>query len=109
MTRQDYEIYETRMLVFKSAGWQCEYKDCESTDLQLAHCIAQTKANEKMIRRIVRETHGEEISKREAELILHHPRNLRASCAEHNSYFNCGNNPQKVKRIICDILGAVVS
>lgn len=80
---------DIRKQVFDRALWQCEYPGCSRPATEIAHRIANTKANAK--------AYGKEV--------LSHSANLAASCRMHNDYFNCGNRPDAVRAILEKIQG----
>ncbi len=90
-----------RIEVLEAAHWQCEFPDCHRSATEIAHCIAKTEANASMVRRMWKEKWGEDITLAWAWAhIIHSRHNLRASCREHNSHFNLGNNPGKCWEIL---------
>jgi len=91
---------ETRLKVFNRDGWICKYPHCFSREIECAHGIARTKANTKMIIRLWREMFGENIKAHQAQEILNCEDNLSTSCHTHNSYFNFGNQPERVKEFL---------
>ena len=103
MSRKDFEILETRMIVYTRDFFTCRHRNCfvcGSDNIQLAHRIAQTEANKKYVQQYWLDNFDKVISLRKAERILHHPLNLATSCIMHNSYFNVGHNPEKRKIIL---------
>lgn len=69
-------------------------------NLQLAHGIAQTKDNAKMIKRLYGEMFHVEITIAQAWEIIHSDYNLYTSCDKCNSYFNFGFKPELVKKFL---------
>jgi len=77
----------------------CEYKGCTRRATEIAHQIANTKENISMLQRMLHED-GIDATK---EYIKNHfidsIHNLKASCREHNDYFNCGYDKMKTLEI----------
>lgn len=92
---------ETRLKVFKRSHYMCEHEGCNRRATEVAHKIANTKENIKMVQRILSEQYNIDASmdyvKKKFIDSIH---NLAASCREHNDYFNCGYNMAKVYEII---------
>ncbi len=97
-----YHVTEdTRRQVLEAAHYKCEWPRCYRSATEVAHRIAQTEANASMVRRMWRELFGEDVSLQWAWAhIIHNPRNLAASCQQHNSRFNCGGHPGKCWEIL---------
>jgi hypothetical protein len=92
---------QTRLEVIEAAHWQCQFPGCYRSASEVAHCIAKTEANASMVRRMWRESYGEDVTLAWAwSHIIHSRFNLRASCREHNPYFNCGNHPGEVWEVL---------
>ncbi len=93
--------YNTRQKVFKRAFWMCEYPDCNKPATEIAHRIANTQENHKLVKRILLEKYGIDVPLRTVRhAVIDNPYNLAASCREHNDYFNCGYNMNDVYTII---------
>ncbi len=91
----------TRREVLEAAHYKCEWPGCYRSATEVAHCIAKTEANASMVRRMWREKWGEEKSLAWIWAhVIHHRLNLRASCQQHNSYFNMGGHPGKCWEIL---------
>jgi len=88
-----------RFHVFQRDGFRCQHKGCYVvgySDLEVAHRIANTKANAKWITNMTGYEHPEQV--------LDHPLNLKTSCRKHNDYFNIGNKPKIATELIYEIL-----
>ena len=97
------EIEQTRLEVYERDLYTCRHFECNVMgydNLQLAHRIAQTKANKNFVVTFWASEYGEFITLKQAEAILNHPINLMSSCADHNSHFNLGFST----KMVCDIL-----
>jgi hypothetical protein len=94
------KIATAKRRIFGRDCYQCCFPGCkdQSNHIELAHGIAQTEANAKMIVRLWREMFGEEITIKQSWEIIHDDRNLFTSCKAHNSKFNIGYNPEKVRK-----------
>lgn len=101
MSRKDYDIYETRGYVYRRDGWVCQQEECLEIEIELAHKISQSKANIKMVMRLL------DVDKKTALKIIHHPLNLVTSCSKHNSSFNIGNNPVEAEKLLYEISIAI--
>ena len=88
---KSHEWHDIRRQVFERALWQCEHPGCSRPATEIAHRIANTKANAS--------AYGHDV--------LSNPHNLAASCKAHNDFFNCGNNPGKVREILEKIKGGL--
>lgn len=86
---KSFEISETKRRIFDHYGWNCQYPECISPSIHLAHKIAKTKKN----------------IKKYGKGIIYHDFNLIPVCgiSEHNDHFNIGNNPVKCDRLIARI------
>lgn len=102
------EIYETRRRVFNRDGWQCQYPGCTEPAQELAHRIANTKANRNYIKHKCLLWLNIDLSERQVDRIIHHPFNLVSVCKSkmgaHNDYFNCGGSPQKTETLLANII-----
>ena len=85
--------------IFNRDLWQCTYPGCTdmSGHIELAHRIAQSNANAKHIKQL----YG--ITMKQAWSMLHHPLNMTTSCRNHNDYFNIGNNPESMNKLLEEI------
>lgn len=89
---------EDRLKIYARDKFRCQHKGCYVLgirDLQLAHCIAQTESNAKMVERITGYPNPWDI--------INHPDNLKTSCSKHNPYFNIGNKPKIAEPLIWSI------
>jgi hypothetical protein len=85
--------------IFARDHWRC--KRCgKMDDLQRAHGIAETISNKKMVKRLWFKLFQEEITESQALQIINSDENISTSCSTCNSYFNIGNNPEKVKSFL---------
>lgn len=80
--RKQFDITESMLDIYNRDMWVCQR--CGEKASQIAHRIAQSTVNKKK--------YGKDI--------VHHKYNMVASCDRCNDYFNIGNIPEKVKRII---------
>lgn len=90
-----------RERVFKRAHYMCEYEGCNERATEIAHKIANTKANVKWIKRILLEEKKLEATDAYVKKkFIDNANNLAASCKKHNDYFNCGFNNAEAYKII---------
>jgi 5-methylcytosine-specific restriction endonuclease McrA len=89
--RQQFEVLEQRAEIFKRDCYTCQHCGLSVFQYgtpQLAHLIAQTKAN----------------LKRYGKAVIHHPLNMASTCSlECNAAMNIGMNPGKVKALVREI------
>lgn len=94
--------------ILSRALYVCEYNNCNKRATDLAHRIANTQYNAKMIQRILKEKYDVAYSlpfvKRH---FIHNERNLAASCREHNDYFNIGFKNNLALEIVDAIYSAI--
>lgn len=89
--RKQFEILEQRAEIFKRDCYTCQH--CRSSIFeygtpQLAHRVAQTKAN----------------LKKYGKAVIHHPLNMVSACSlECNAAMNIGMNPGKVMSLVREI------
>lgn len=105
MSRKDLEILELRLKVYSRDGFKCQYPGCSVQGfnlLELAHRIGQ--GHRETIRSMVSDIYSIKLDEAGISAVLHHPENLASSCRSHNSFFNCGNNPEKIKAILDKIM-----
>lgn len=101
----DRKIIDAREFVYKRSHYMCEYEGCTRRATEIAHRIANTKENLRMIQRFVRDATGIDMTDEYTKIkFLFSPHNLAASCREHNDYFNCGYNNAEVAKIIAKCL-----
>ena len=100
--QKDREIYETRQRIIFRDDETCQFEKCYGSGHYLAHRIAQTVANKKMIKRMFLEMFNCGLDKKGIDQVLHHDYNIALVCErqEHNSSFNIANKPEKVKRLL---------
>ncbi len=91
----------TREKLFKRAMFMCEYDGCNGRGTEIAHRIANTQENIRMIQRILKELYKLDTTKEFVKKnIINSEHNLAVSCRAHNDYFNCGYDNAKVMKII---------
>jgi len=103
MSRKDIKIMETRLRVYTRDGFKCQYPDCLSVgfdNLELAHLISAGKDNRNYIYQYWIDNYGKFLTEKEIDKIIYHPKNMKTSCRKHNSYFNIGGQPEKVKKLL---------
>lgn len=106
ITRKSFEIEEARRRKFSAAGWRCEYVHpdgtrCTDNCTELAHRIGKGEYNVIDVKEIWKRLYKLNWSLSEIRrYIIHNDLNTAASCRRHNSYFNIGNNPGKVRELL---------
>lgn len=96
---------DVRERVINRDMWVCAHLYCLERSTELAHKIAQTRANVSEVKRIVLEEYGAEVDDKWVIYnVIHHPRNLACSCRKHNDSFNIGNRPEVVRAHVRAIL-----
>ena len=99
-------IEETRLIVYARDGYQCQHPKCGIMgydNLEMAHRIAQTKANKQMIAQYALDMFGTLLTREQVGSIIHHLLNLKTSCRSHNDYFNIGNVPVLRYKLLSEI------
>lgn len=96
------KITEIKIEFFNKHNWRCER--CGQPAQDLAHRIAKTEANKRMIYNYCLTRHSVKLKKCEIEKVIHHKFNLACSCKQCNDYFNIGNRPMRVKELLTIIL-----
>ena len=101
--RKKFYITEKMKEVYERDEWKCQVPGCEKPASQIAHRIAKTKANKRMVVDIANTVCGISCS---SELIIHHPFNLRCVCSEmaHNSYWNIGFKRNESTSLVIQII-----
>ena len=103
-----HEWHDIRRQVFERALWQCEHPGCSRPATEIAHRIANTEYNTVMVLKLwMMENECICNYKWAHDNIISNSHNLAASCREHNDFFNCGNNPGKVREILEKIKGGL--
>lgn len=99
---RDLVMYrEKRNKIFKRSFWMCEYPGCNRRATEIAHRIANTEENNKLIKRILQEKYNIDLSlSKEKKRMIKNPLNLAAHSRQHDDYFNCGYNMDDVYTII---------
>jgi hypothetical protein len=96
--REHFEIEENCRTIHERDGWHCCYPGCLNTDVQIAHGIQKGDAYiTSTLNRWNNEYQEQRTFKWIKKHVINHPFNVWTSCAYHNSKFNIGNNPGKVK------------
>jgi len=97
-------ITEKLLNIYNRDGWRCQYQDCNEMATEIAHRIAKSKSNKKYIRDYAVKNYNLVLSKSDVEKIIHHEKNLVASCKKHNDYFNIGFKKMKRDSLISEII-----
>lgn len=96
---------DVRQTVTDRDMYVCGHRHCFERTTEIAHRIAQTKANVLQVQRIIREVYGLDVNRSWVIYnVIHHPKNLILSCQKHNSGFNIGNRPEDVKALVGNIV-----
>jgi hypothetical protein len=75
-----YEIYVRDF-------YTCRHPDCSRPATEIAHGISKGKYGQKAIKEFVWKAYGIELDNETLKKIIHHEKNLWASCRSHNDYF----------------------
>ena len=95
---------ERKKKILDRDHWMCQWPNCYLSATELAHRIAKTQANCIEVQALWAELFNEKYDIAWVKFnIINHDLNIVASCRKHNDYFNCGNNPEEMKKIIIAI------
>ena len=95
MTQDDYD----RMAeIHERDGYKCS---CGKPSEQIAHRISKGKTGTKTVKRLVWELYEIDLTMKETEeIFIHHPDNVRATCAKCNDSYNILFNEMAVLELV---------
>jgi len=94
----------TKQELLARDGWQCQYKGCSETqNLERAHRIHQGSTTIRTIQNLIAKEYNVDLTKKEAEQIMHDEKNIAISCSNHNSTFNIYFKRVQMEQLIIDI------
>ncbi len=96
------KINDSIRFILNRDAFICQYPRCYDKAVQIAHRIAKSEDNKKVIQDIIT---GKNI-KIKVNDVIHHPLNLVACCyrMSHNDGFNIGNKPEQSNELINKII-----
>lgn len=95
------DISSIKRTLFSRNFYVCEYNGCYKRATDLAHRVANTEENVKMIKRMLYEMYNADLPLSEVRNnFIHNPANLAVSCRQHNDYFNIGHDMMAVTKLI---------
>ena len=90
--RKKARIEENRRRIFERDNWHCQYKNCYSSEIEIAHRVAKSESNKAEMRMHWLRKYKIELTYGQLDAIMNHDFNIVSSCSKHNSYFNIGFN-----------------
>jgi hypothetical protein len=96
---------QLRLKIFERDLYRCQCPGCTSSASEFSYRITRTEINTLMVIKIIKELYKRVYNETAARAhFIYAPENILASCQKHKDYFNCVNNPEKVRDILKSIM-----